>query len=24
VPIHTLANIIRMNEQDGVVVEAGR
>ena len=24
VPIHTLANIVRMNEQDGVVVEAGR
>ncbi len=23
VPIHTLANIVRMNEQDGVVVEAG-
>lgn len=24
VPIHTLANIIRMNEQDGIVVEPGR
>jgi xanthine phosphoribosyltransferase len=24
VPIHTLANIVRMNEQDGVVVESGR
>lgn len=24
VPIHTLANIVRMNEQEGVVVEAGR
>ena len=24
VPIHTLANIIRMSEQEGVVVEAGR
>ena len=23
VPIHTLANIVRMNEQDGVVVESG-
>ena len=24
VPIHTLANIVRMSEQDGVVVESGR
>ena len=24
VPIHTLANIVRMNEEEGVVVEAGR
>ncbi|GGJ65807.1 xanthine phosphoribosyltransferase [Deinococcus aquiradiocola] len=24
VPIHTLANIVRMNEQEGVIVESGR